>query len=154
MIRYEEFSDVRTWYIVFDKRRTRYATRWWHWIVSKHFAHCYLFTDIGDNKILRIEPLIWGTAVTVIDDHIENHLMTFAQSDVTAILSYTADYRKQSGVVRRGLITCVSTVKAILGEKGLSITPYQMYKKMLKRRNVRMVKGWIPYIDKMELFYS
>lgn len=144
-----EFSKgmIRTYYVVFDKKRHAFR-RWWQLFTGKTFFHCFLITPINDNSCVKIEPLLGGIDVTVMPIPVEQYVAAFAEGDVTAIVSYTVNTVNLDGHSQRGLISCVSLAKALLWLKKsrLTLTPFQLYKLLLKKGGVP-IKAYTPYIN-------
>lgn len=127
----EYFDEVQQWYVVFSQRRVP-RCRLIHWLVPPEFSHVYLMRERPDGGTLVIDPLKWGMAVQYVEMHFEEALLRAATVS-TAMLGYTADYRRAScHFVPRGVFTCVTMVKAILGLRCWAFTPRGLYRKLLK----------------------
>lgn len=141
-------TDCRTWYVVFD-RPTRRCFRWWHLFTGWRFGHVWAFTAAGDDMIVRVDPLAWGIHVQPLELKIGDVLLELAQRPITGMLSITVDYKISSvDDVRRGVYSCVSVLKAVLGLRKcpLVITPFQLYKYLCKHEGCIPLKAYIPYI--------
>lgn len=135
----EYFAEVQQWYVVFSQRRTP-RCRLFHWLVSPAFNHVYLMRERPDGGTLVIDPLKWGMAVQYVEMNFEEALLRAATVS-TAMLGYTADYRVSSvRFVPRGIFTCVTAVKAILGLRSRAMTPLGLYRKLLKSPYTTPVK--------------
>lgn len=139
------FDESQTWYVVFSERR---VPRWHlvHWIIHKPFSHCYLVRELPDGNAMLLDPLRWGLAVQITQKNLEEYL-TAAAPHATALLSYTADYRRCGDYVPRGLYSCVTILKAVLGLKCLAITPFQLYKSLVQHPHTTVIKPYVPYIQ-------
>lgn len=124
------FDEVQQWYVVFSKRRTP-RCRLIHWLLCPDLSHVYLIRETPEGKTMVIDPQQWGVATQFIDMPIDEALLKAAHVS-TAMLGYTADYRRTFNFVPRGIYTCVTLVKAMLALKGLYVTPRGLYKALLK----------------------
>lgn len=143
-------NEVRTYFVCF--RRVMGNRRWFHWFIKPQFGHVYLLTKADDNGCILYEPLEWGVNLTYWDVSIDDAVMAQCHApEVTAVLAYTVDYGKMPDYyVRRGIFTCVSAVKAVLGLKtcGFLVTPMQLYKHLLKSYAIP-AKAYIPYVNEI-----
>lgn len=146
MIEYAAYAECRTWYVVFDKPRER-QWRWFRIFTGRRFSHCYALSEAGGGT-MRVEPLAWGLCCTWVETEIATTLLDYAQADTTAILSVTVDYRLAQDDVYRGVFTCVSALKALLGLRKcpFTVTPFQLYKRLCKHNGCIAIKPYIPYI--------
>lgn len=145
MIGYEYFDEVQQWYVVFQERR-KPRTRLIHWLLHDTFVHCLLVRAVGDQTLV-IDPLQWGVAIKSYPQPVEQYLMEHAH-EASAILSYVADYRRLGDYVPRGIYTCVTALKAILGlRKCWAVqTPFSLYRFLLSYDHTVVVKPYIPYV--------
>lgn len=135
------FDEIQSWIIVFDNAAA-HEKRWWHYFPFK-MGHVYLLRDVNGSTLM-LNPLEWGLAVRHENIDISEAVQHYA-ANAQAILSFTSDYRRNVAPVRRGFITCVSLCKAVLGLKNCrSITPFQLYKWLLKRGAI-IIKPYVPY---------
>lgn len=142
---YEYYTKIHTWYVIFDKQRTQ--REWFSYITGRKWAHVYLARSTEEGSVLVVNPLNWGIVVeTYPNMKIEDYLIGFADS--TAILSYTADYRRNVDRVTHGLYSCVNVVKQVLGLRFCwAITPFQLYRHLCKHKTTIMVKPYVPYLQ-------
>ena len=142
----EPFTKTQTWYVVFDKPRSE-GFRPWRLLTGKKFAHCWMLTAAGEG-VIRYEPLHWGVACYYDAVDLNNILVQLAEGDTTALLSVTVDYRLCHEYQMRGLYSCVSQLKALLGMRKccFTITPFQLYKRLCKQPKTIAIKPWIPYV--------
>jgi hypothetical protein len=126
----EFFDEVQQWYVVFTKRRVSRCHPVQR-LLHPAFSHVYLMRERRDGGTLVIDPLKWGMAVQYVEMNFEEALLRAAQVS-TAMLGYTADYRRSSNhFVLRGPFNCVTAVKAILGLRCWALTPRALYKRLL-----------------------
>jgi hypothetical protein len=145
VIQYNYFDEVQQWYVVFQKRPVP-LSRFIHLFLKREFGHCFLVREISEDKIITINPLMWGVAVQVLGMKLEDYLLSVGP-DSTAILGLTADYRRMSNYIPRGLYTCVTLCKSVLGLSGLFVTPFKLYKCIIKKQHSQVVKPYVPYIN-------
>lgn len=145
MISAEYYDEVQQWFVVFQAR-TRPRTRLIHYLLHDDFVHCLLVRSIGD-KTLVIDPLQWGVGVKVYDEPADQFIVNHSHQ-ASAILSYVADYRRLDGYIPRGVYTCVTLIKGILGIKKAAFiqTPFALYLLMLRYETTTIVKPFIPYM--------
>lgn len=148
MIRYRAVSEARTWYVIFDQPRTN-RFRWIRFFTGYLFSHCYAVTEAGEGVII-FEPLAWGLYCSYYPIKLEAALEDVMKSDTTALLSVTVEYIKSIDNVPRGLYTCVSSVKALLGLRKcpFTITPFQLYKRLCRHEGCIALKPYIPYVGR------
>lgn len=146
MIKHQPYTECRTWYIVFERPRTKHW-RWWRIFTGRTFAHCWAFTEAGPG-VMYFEPLHWGICNTWTDTPIADMLLAAAQSDITALLSVTVDYKLCFEHVPRGPYSCVSALKALLGLRKcrFTITPFQLYKRLCGLEGVIPIRPYTPFI--------
>lgn len=145
MITHRPAPEARTWYIVFDKPRSRFR-RWWYILTPFAFRHCYAFSEAGEG-IMRVDPLSWGMAVVYEPVQAEAALVEYARSDCTAVLSVTVDYRTAVNRPKRGVYSCVSVIKALLAIRApLALTPFQLYRVLARHEGCVPIKPFIPYV--------
>lgn len=141
------FDEIQAWYVVFLKRALP-RTRLIHWFVCSEFAHVIMVRENPKGGSIVINPSDWGTSVRFIEETPEEYLTIMAPHS-TAILSYVADYRRCVQYRFRGVYTCVTLCKTILGVWGCwSQFPKGLYKFLLKRGGTTIVKAYIPYLPK------
>ncbi len=141
-----DVETIRTYYIVFDRKRHS-LWYWWRIFTGTTFSHCYLLTEINDDSCIKIEPVLGGIDMQVVQVPIDQYITAYAHSGVTAILSYTVNSTNLHADVSRGIISCVSMVKAFLWLRKcrFAVTPFQLYKLLLKRGAIP-IKPYTPYI--------
>lgn len=146
MIHYRTHAEARTWYVVFDKPRSR-KWRWWRLFTRTKFSHVWAFSEAGAG-VIRFEPLAWGQCVTYEEESCTSMLEKFACSDCTAILSITVDYRTAVNEPRRGLYNCVTMIKALLALQKcpFTLTPFALYKRLCLHEGCIPIKAYIPYV--------
>lgn len=141
------FDEVQQWYVAFIKRE-RPRTRFIHWLVCDDFAHVIMVREAPGNATLLIDPEEWGCALQYVDKPVDEFLLEIAPR-CSALVSYMADYRRCVQYRFRGIYTCVTLCKTILGIWGCwSIRPKGLYKFLLKRNTTTVVKAFIPYLPK------
>jgi hypothetical protein len=143
----EYFDEVQQWYVVFTRRRVP-RCYFWHWLIKPSFNHLYLVRELPDGNTILIDPLKWGAAVQFVELPLDEYLLKAAQHEnATAMLGYTADYRRCATFVPRGFYTCVMLVKAILGLKLRTLTPFGLYKALCRHPATTVIKPYVPYIQ-------
>ncbi len=139
----QKFDDVNHWVVIFNPRYQN--KRWWHPFVRKDFNHVVMLYDTAGHGTMVIEALEWGIAIRHEPKDIAE-CMEYYGSHATAIVSYIANHAYNVDPVTRGVFTCVSLCKAVLGLRKcfFVITPFQLYKFLLKQNSV-VLKYYVPY---------
>lgn len=140
----EYFDEIQQWYVVFSKRRVP-RCYFWHWFLKPEFSHLYLVREAPDGNVMLIDPLKWGVAVQFTQTPIDDYLLGVSHH-ATAVLGYIADYRRTFTFVPRGLYTCVTIVKAVLGLKAMTLTPFGVYRQLLRNPLTTVIKPYVPYV--------
>jgi hypothetical protein len=143
------FDEIQQWYIIF-LRREKPRTKLHHYLVCDDFAHVFLVRENPNGGILAINPSAWGTAVSFFEITLDEYLCGIAEK-ASAILSYTADYRRFHDYVWRQPHNCVSVTKAILGLTCYAQLPKGLYKHLMKSEATTVVKPFIPYLPKRHI---
>lgn len=140
------FDEIQQWYVVFHPRGAP-RHRWFHFLLRDDFAHCFLARELPDGKSLVVDAQHWGIGVSIREESLEQLLLEQAK-DATAIVGYTADYRRQTAYRTRAIYSCVNICKAVLGLYGCAQvqTPFGLYKLLVKHRTTTVVKPFIPYV--------
>lgn len=139
------FDEIQQWYVVFSKRRVP-RCYFWHWLLKPEFSHLYLVREAPDGNAMLIDPLKWGVAVQFTETPIDDYLLGVSPH-ATAVLGYIADYRRIFNFVPRGFYTCVTMVKAVLGLKTMTLTPFGVYRHLLRNPLTSVVKPYVPYVQ-------
>lgn len=118
----------------------------WSWFLDPGFTHCWMILPIdhdgpglmGTKFSLKIEPLSWGIDTALWYASPDVVAATFAKlPQVSAIVSYTFETPQPEKTLQglRGLITCVSILKAHLGICNHRIwTPKHLFGYILRNR--------------------
>lgn len=117
-------------YVFFDRRRTNQFC-WWHLFVSKKWAHCLVLLDY-EKQTLVCDCLAAGLFLTIEDRPIKEQSKLLKEFGCTAIVKITPNSFEQK-FYWRGLITCVSVVKAALGiRKSSVLSPHGLFCYLMK----------------------
>ena len=136
-------KKITTAYVVFSGDR-----RWsfWNWFLEPGFSHCWVIIPIpypepglmASKFSLKIEPLSWGIDTEVWFAEPDVVIESFAKLDnVSAIVSYTFETPGPPKALQglRGLLTCVSVIKALLGIENHRVwTPGHLFRYILRNR--------------------
>jgi len=121
-----------TWYIVFTDYNVQ--THLIHKILRKPFYHCYCFRQIGDH--IHYNNPTTSNIDTKIYQKISAKKLAqeILKQPNTKILKikYRFDIKNRIFNIYNIAPTCVSVVKMFLGIRCRAITPYQLYKYLLK----------------------
>lgn len=129
----------RTVYVVFQDLGETDA---WTVFTKPGMRHCWCFwtSYYPDESLLatrftvKFEPLRWGFHSDVWYAPPEDVIAEFSRPPVSCIIAFDVDYPPQnfSYMIPRGLITCVSAVKAMMGLRNWRIlTPAQLAEYLL-----------------------
>lgn len=125
----ERHTEVQTWYVCFD---ISHAFSWWTIFLHHKFQHIILFKESASGGTIMLNPMSQLLAIKEYDNSIVNIINQEATQGTTAILQYTvyagAHYR--DWIVEP--LTCVSVAKKVLGFRRRLITPYGLYKELLR----------------------
>lgn len=98
--------------------------RWWNLFTGYKYAHCWVVFE--DKVCVSVNPLIWGIQVSIYDCSLDDYIK---EIDATAIYTLDIDYKPVDNTKYRGLYSCVSITKAMLGINDWKIlTPKQLAK--------------------------
>lgn len=147
------FDEIQQWYVVFHPR-VKPRHRWIHWLVRRDMAHCHLARELPGGHTLVVDAWQWGIAVHVVEKSIDEYLIEQAQGTpemvaASAVLGFTADYRRLGDYRTRGVYTCVTLTKAVLGlwKCAQVQTPMGLYKLLLKYPTCTVVKPYVPFLQ-------
>lgn len=115
----------------------------WRIFTGRGWRHCcVILPSYGpEDNLLRpdvaslvINPLTWGVEALVIRKHPEEVCRLQLEDGATAAISIPIDLRHERLYVPRGLLTCVSLIKAVLGMRGgwYVFTPKHLARYMLR----------------------
>ena len=130
--------EIRYIYVVFQESVLWDRVRWF---TSPGYRHCWAFHSVwfpekslmADEYTLKMEvtssridtAIWWADPATVADSFV-------ALPDVTTILRVRVDIDDQIRYIPRGMLTCVSGVKALLGVRAWwVVTPKQLHNYLL-----------------------
>jgi|TARA_Y100000310_G_scaffold291453_1_gene319410 hypothetical protein len=133
-------------FVVFQRPLTRQP---WHLWTSPLFSHCWIFRPIwfpeqglaADEFTLKIEFPEGRIDVAVWWASTDSVLEAFLDAEVvTDILRVRVDADDKIGYMPKGLMTCVSGLKAFLGVRAWWVlTPRQLYQH-LRRKGARSLR--------------
>jgi len=134
----EPWHGGHTYYVIFDKMRSPVKNRWWHFLVSNKYNHCFVIAAVDEGRTMMINPLHWGIYTNVFERNINDTLKFFLNYNVTAILEWQVKVNPECRWKFRGMYSCVTIVRAILNVDGLAITPKALYKLLLAKGSKRI----------------
>lgn len=119
---------IEEWYVCFkDVPRKHWVQR----VLKQNFQHCYAFKESpGGQFYIIAEPMRSHLDVDIIPITSDNYTkLTDCYKFVKVIVEY--DLSKDRGGICR--YNCVEVVKSLIGVKSFwTVTPYQLYKRLLK----------------------
>lgn len=130
-----EFSA--SWYVVFTPLDVTKPKHWWNYFINNEYAHVRAFTDMGEYW-LTVDPLYSHTHIALVNKKVD--LLGKALSDSRVVL--VENLIKENAIPKILPFSCVSVVKSLLGIHDYSITPFQLYKNLLRRHNGRILWRW------------
>lgn len=122
-----------TWYVVFTEQDVNRHLI--HRILHKPFYHCYCFRQIGGH-IHYNNPTTSNIDTKIYQEvSVEELAQEISKQPNTKILriKIPVDFSNKNFNIWNMLPTCVSTVKMFLGITNKAVTPYQLYRHLLKR---------------------
>lgn len=101
---------------------------WWSRLLKPGFIHCFVL--LQDMHWVKIEGRHGAVRVTQLGEHQSGNVVSHYRAQ-GAIVVETIVYAKS---VRAPFVarTCVGLVKAMLGIKSFSLTPWQLYKHLTR----------------------
>lgn len=105
------------------------------------WKHCLLLITIyfpepnvfASRYTMRVEPTAWGLDLDVVWRSPEAVIADYLEHGCTAVLRMDRTLQPQKTLSLRGLISCVSVLKAALGLDGWwVITPYQLFSALVR----------------------
>jgi len=113
-----------TYYIVFTDINVE--PHWVHRFIRKGFKHCFCFYEIEGERFCL------NTTTANINYHLGVDAAFFKNSTVLKF-KYKFDFNNKIFYFWNMLPTCVSITKMVLGIRSRAITPYQLYKYLIKQ---------------------
>lgn len=118
---------ARPVWVVFAKRGR--VPKWWHLFTTEDFGHCYVLIETMGG-VMRIDQSIAGMSFYEYEGTVSEYIQANADS-VTDWIRWNV-LSNSSVYHLRGLLTCVTVVKAILIKCPWWVfTPKQLYKWMV-----------------------
>jgi hypothetical protein len=118
--------NSRSWWVVFrtaEDPKIRMITR-------KGFGHCYAFTHMN-NIVMGIEPLK-GTVNHIITNSNFADMLAAQKERGYTVVHFRWQPKPRSLIARPPLVTCASYLAYTFGIPFFGITPYQLYKKIIR----------------------
>lgn len=116
--------------------------KWLPWL-NKSFGHCYIILK-GKKTWLYCDPLIHGLIIIEVEnltidenfpqyvvDNSEDKILEFGLPKASRLFNWHVWF---------GLFNCVTICKFFIGIEGWTITPYQLWKKLLKLGATELTK--------------
>lgn len=125
-----ELSKRKVYWVVFEDRMSL-DWHWWHIFLKPGFYHCWVFTA-GDAGTITMQHLRagWHLGWHPCEPHeLGQELYSHPESRYRVLV---IDRPTSFSYTWRGVITCVSVVKACLNIRCWAITPYQLYRHLLE----------------------
>lgn len=134
-------TDIGTkeFYIIFLADVPRVV--WYDVFISNEFKHVLLVTKIDDKQTLIIDPLIHCVSYVIKNHNIDVILRKVKSIAGSKIIKYNRDTHRRKKWRFRGFYTCVNFCKTSLNIWCLAITPKQLYKYLLRKKNIVILKG-------------
>ena len=134
---------LNTVYIVFQEPIGIYPAKFLYKFLKKGFTHCYIMIETKD-AWLKIEPMYGYVDISSLDFAGKTNIRTILPDRAThKIVKVKFDpWLEKEKKLQFGLKTCVTLAKAFIGLKSWTITPYGLYKSLLKKkyRNIYSAK--------------
>lgn len=122
-----------SWIIIFTQENVQ--NHWLHKILKKPYWHCMCMRRIGD-YVYYANPTVSNIDTKIFDIYsADKFLADLGKKKNTKILrfNYKFDFNNRIFTLWNIAPTCVTAVKMFLGIKSFAITPYQLYKDLIKR---------------------
>ena len=138
MIEIEGPIKHRTFYVVFTDSQ---HLRPWHLFNYGDWKHCWLFCPTSNNKVIRINALSTYADLDYWDGSPEEVAQEFiCEPNVVDIVKITLPLVKKVSYNVRGILNCVTIVKAFMGLNCWWIMTPQQLHRFLKRKGGRSLK--------------
>lgn len=122
----------RTYYVCFRKAD---KWSWWHIFTGKKYAHCASFTPLVAGNWLFIDPTSGG--IFIIEYLSYQHIINDLTRQFQVMLEIKTNYDKLYTPRAKGILTCVSVIKNMLGiKKWWIVTPKQLMKELYKNGRI------------------
>lgn len=134
-----------TAWVVFQGAEHR---RFWRIFTGRYWRHCfvivpYYFPKPGLNaKVFSqiVNPITFCVKVGVIDMHPQELAKKLLDEGYTAVIKVPVDHDYKTDYIPRGLLTCVSLVKAIIGVRAWYVWTPKHLARYLVRNGCEMMK--------------
>lgn len=133
-------NEDRYYYVLFSRYSPERSTFFWRLVnfcfCFRHpsLAHVDLALPVGGDRTLILTSSPWQICPLVYEKSIEDYLEEALKNipDMRACIKFKS-VTQSDNYRARGIITCISFVKAVLGLRGFFlVTPYQLFKKLKK----------------------
>lgn len=112
--------DRFTAYVVFQGAEHR---RFWRVFTRRGWRHCLVILPVyyperslgAEQFSIVIDPLTWGVWCKVLFEAPRKLALDALEDGATAVVKYRVDQKFERDYIPRGLFTCVTLLKAILG---------------------------------------
>lgn len=119
-------KTARSWWIVFRDAEDPWIKRF----TRKGFGHCYAFTHMN-NLVMGIEPMKGTVNHLITDSAFANMLAAQRERGYTVVhFRWPSDPHKW--LARSPVMNCASYLAYTMGFSFMGITPYQLYKKLMR----------------------
>lgn len=120
------FDGGRSWWVIFKDPECRILTP----ILKTGFGHCLVFTRMH-NITMMIEPHL-GVVNHVLTDADLSELLAEQKIAGNTVVHFRHEANAKSFVFRPPLVNCASYIAYTMGISFFGITPYQLYKKIIR----------------------
>lgn len=106
------------------------ADLWWQWLLKPGFRHCFVCLNDGRHWLV-VDPLSCGLEVGVLTVAAEVDLAAWLRRHALTVVAVRPTRLRRP--LPPGLLTCVETVKRVLGLSApLVVTPWQLYRHLMR----------------------
>lgn len=130
-----EDQDAEACVVFHDYLHGKRAPAFVHWFTRPGYRHCFIMLPSATNGTVIANQGYNGMILQATAWDVSSCALACHRAGFTVRRVFN---EKKRGYTQRGLITCVSVVKSILGIEDMTvITPYQLDRYLLRRRMVR-----------------
>ena len=123
---------ARDYYVAFRKSD---KFSWWNLFIGKELGHCLAFTPLVSGSWIMIDTTLGG--IFIVEYLTKEHIFNDITSKFDYIVEIRTDYGKLFSPRYKGLITCVSVIKNLLGiKKWWIISPKQLLRELEKNGRI------------------
>lgn len=130
----------RTWFLVFQGDFPERPPHWWDFWTTPDFRHCWGYTQLTDEGVLTLDK-----GYNSLEIELEYPFSPAVYLSLLRVMPFTTAILKVSrppdpGTLYHGAFYyCVPQIKALIGLRSWAVTPYQLYRQLLRMDGVEII---------------